>query len=670
MAKNDQLLIDGIIDERVQNKTPSDKRDEVFEFFAMEQLLKFADLSAEDIKTGWVDGGNDGGIDGFFTFVNGFLVTDTRGFNWPRSKAEIDVWIITCKHSDSFTQVPLDKLVATLSELLDLSIKSADLKDRYSPELLQARDHLINSYRTLATRISAFTVNIAYLSRGDTNSLGPAVRSRADQLEGVVRQLFGSCGVAVRFVGAAELVAMQRKARKYSLELPFLQSLSQGERYVLLASLRDYDHFVRDEDGRVRRYLFDSNVRDFAGMNRVNEDIAASLCTEGGPDFWWLNNGITILVTNAIVTGHSIVLDDVQIVNGLQTTESIARYFASGGSDAKNRAVLVKVIKSSDAAVRDAIIRATNTQTEVEQQSLHATDKIQRDIEQILGRHGWYYDRRKNFYANQGIPPDKIVSPLYLAAAAVGVFNAHPSVASTMKQRHLRNKDVYARVFSENVELTAWPALISIVRAVDAQLQKLRGGTGTGEHFLKKWRHLVTLIVIAKELGRFSFSPSDIAKFDPSKVTEGAVQEVWSVITDTTANEPYRSKKSRLRGHFVQAVCKEAAAKFNIQDTQRIERAPARYRGDARSSAADLSGPPLDESFIEMVDAALPAQPWKPGVDKIVAAQLQCSPKSVRNATQVLIERGRRNQQRDGIVYGADGSVVAADPERVPRHND
>jgi hypothetical protein len=45
-AKNDQLLIDGIFDERVQSKTPSDKRDEVFEFFAMEQLLKFADLSS------------------------------------------------------------------------------------------------------------------------------------------------------------------------------------------------------------------------------------------------------------------------------------------------------------------------------------------------------------------------------------------------------------------------------------------------------------------------------------------------------------------------------------------------------------------------------------------------------------------------------------------------
>jgi hypothetical protein len=666
MAKNDQVLIDGIIDERVQSKNPSDDRGEVFEFFALEELLKFADLSAEDIKTGWVDGNNDGGIDGFYTFVNGLLITDTRGFPWPKSKAEVDVWIITCKHADTFSQAPLDKLVATLSELLDFSVKSIDLKDRYSPELLQARDHLTASYRTLATRIATFNVNIAYASRGDTGSLGQAVTARATQLEGVIRQLFGNCQVAVHFVGASELVAMQRKTRKYSLKLPFLQSLSQGERYVLLASLKEYDRFVRDEDGRVRRYLFDSNVRDFAGLNRVNEEIAKSLKAEEGPDFWWLNNGITILVTNAVITGQAIVLDDVQIVNGLQTTESIARYFAGGGADARNRAVLVKVIKSSDAAARDAIIRATNTQTEVEQQSLHATDKIQRDIEEILVRHGWYYDRRKNFYANQGMAPERIVSPLYLAAAAVGVLHTHPGVASGMKQRHLRKVGVYGNVFSEHVDLTAWPALVSIVKVVDHHLDQLRGGSGTGEHFLKRWRHLVAFLVVARELGRFSFSASDIAKFDASKVTLDKVKDAWFFIQSVATRDKYTGKKARISGHFVQRVAAAAAAHFDIKDPQSVEKAPARYQGEPPRGSFFKSNIPVDEAFLDLVDAALPAQPWKRGVDKVVAGELKCKPKKVWKAIQLLIARGRRNQQKDGVVYGSDGQVIAADTDRAP----
>src|SRR5690606_23028494 len=109
-------------------------------------------------------------------------------------------------------------------------------------------------------------------------------------------------------------------------------------------------------------YLFDSNVRDFMGMNRVNEDIRNTLLNDKSPDFWWLNNGITILATGASVVGKSIQVEDIQIVNGLQTSESIFRYFEGGGIDTSNRSVLVKVIVSNNTENRDEIIRATNNQ--------------------------------------------------------------------------------------------------------------------------------------------------------------------------------------------------------------------------------------------------------------------------------------------------------------------
>src|SRR6185437_8448595 len=105
-----------------------------------------------------------------------------------------------------------------------------------------------------------------------------------------------------------------------------------------------------------------------------------------------------------------------QIVNGLQTTESIFRHFQASGIADADRCVLVKVIVSKDEAVRDAIIRATNNQTNVELASLHATDKIQRDIEDVLYRRGLFYERRKNHYANQGHSPSALVTPLYAAA--------------------------------------------------------------------------------------------------------------------------------------------------------------------------------------------------------------------------------------------------------------
>lgn len=83
MAKNDKLLIDGIIDERVEQLLPSSKRDEAFEFFVFEQLLKDYDLSIDELKHGNIDGRNDGGIDGFFIFINGHYLSDPQSFKWP-----------------------------------------------------------------------------------------------------------------------------------------------------------------------------------------------------------------------------------------------------------------------------------------------------------------------------------------------------------------------------------------------------------------------------------------------------------------------------------------------------------------------------------------------------------------------------------------------------------
>ena len=49
MPKNDLIILDSIIDERVDQKLPSAERDEVFEYFSFEQILKDYDLSSDEI---------------------------------------------------------------------------------------------------------------------------------------------------------------------------------------------------------------------------------------------------------------------------------------------------------------------------------------------------------------------------------------------------------------------------------------------------------------------------------------------------------------------------------------------------------------------------------------------------------------------------------------------
>jgi len=138
----------------------------------------------------------------------------------------------------------------------------------------------------------------------------------------------------------------------------------EGRNYILLCTLSDYFDFVSDEDGKLRRYLFESNVRDYLGEVQINRDIQETLTRSDSPeqgDFWWLNNGVTILGTNASVAGKELCVENVQIVNGLQTTETIYCFFDDeDGAQNDDRAVLVKVILAADDATRARIVKATN----------------------------------------------------------------------------------------------------------------------------------------------------------------------------------------------------------------------------------------------------------------------------------------------------------------------
>lgn len=664
MAKNDKVLIDGIIDDRIEKKLPSDKRDEAFEYFAFEQILKDYDLSMAEILQGSVDGRNDGGIDGFYIIINGHILTDPETFKWPKSGSLLEVWVITCKHHDTFKQAPLDNLVASIVELLDFSIENKDLKVEYSQTILNYRENLKLAYRKVSPRLTQFSINFCYASRGNTLELGESIISRANQITNIAQEAFGNSTSKFTFLGSSELIELNRKTPNFSLDIPFIEDLSSGQTYILLVNLSDYYSFIQDE-GKLRRYLFDSNVRDFMGLNRVNEDIRESLESLESPDFWWLNNGVTILATGASVIGNTIQVQDIQIVNGLQTSESIFRYFQNGGSDEQKRSVLVKVIVSTDNKVRDAIIRATNNQTSVELSALHATDKIQRDIEDVLKRNDFYYERRTNYYKNQGMPITKIVTPLYLAAGYVSLILKSPDQASRLKARFMRTEDSYENIFSETTDLNVWPSIAHIMKATDVFLEKIRpSGNGVGEYFLKSKRHLVSFITISRLLNSFNFSIAELIKFDKSAYDDKELNITWKFLEEVHP-DLYYSKK--VKPHILSALIIAAHEKWEIQGIGRFKPiSGSKLYTPIKKENVSIKKP-ISMDFAIKVNDLLPEQPWKPGMHLSVIETLQCTKADFFDAVKLLIDEGMRFKQIDGVVYDDDGNVVSFDPERVDK---
>lgn len=61
--------------------------------------------------------------------------------------------------------------------------------------------------------------------------------------------------------------------------------------------VKEYLKIIVDENQRIRRGIFELNVRDFAGSddNRGNQDIIDTLNSDNRNSFGFLNNGITIV---------------------------------------------------------------------------------------------------------------------------------------------------------------------------------------------------------------------------------------------------------------------------------------------------------------------------------------------------------------------------------------
>ena len=119
MAKNDIVIIDHIIKGRIDQSIPSKDKGEVYELLANEQILKDLDLSRDEILSGIIDGKDDGGIDSIFIFVNGNLLSDITDFLWPKRHAEITVYVVTCKHNDTFMQDVVNNECDTVAEIID-----------------------------------------------------------------------------------------------------------------------------------------------------------------------------------------------------------------------------------------------------------------------------------------------------------------------------------------------------------------------------------------------------------------------------------------------------------------------------------------------------------------------------------------------------------------------
>jgi hypothetical protein len=517
VSNNEQVLLDQVLQQRQNERTTPIKDDDAFELFACEQALRDRDLSPDEIADGVVGGGNDGGLDGIYVFLGDVLLSEDSDVlqadfvpgtipQGPR----LELWMVQAKREASFSETAIEKVADSCRRLLSLAEDDADLELLYDTSVVTRSGFFRRALRALATRHPKVEIHFVYATRGRSDEVNTKVeikgRDLVRQFEAVMRGASGH----VEFLGAAELWQKANAHPSYTLQLTYQEAATSGDSHLALVRLRDYLKFLSDEQGELRRHIFDWNVRDYQGDVEVNKEIRASLGDPEGPEFWWLNNGVTVVCSLATAVGKTYALEDVQVVNGLQTSQTVFNVLRSVDAEhtALDRSVLVRILQTRDPATRDRVIRATNRQTSVPAASLRATDQIQRDIESFFLSHGWFYDRRKNYYRNNGKSAERIVGIPLLAQAVMAMGLSRPDDSRARPSSLLKRDDDYKKIFSSRVPLGVYLWLAQSQKAVDAFLLSETAGVTTQER--TNLRFHLSMIAAARLVGAQVHNPAQL----------------------------------------------------------------------------------------------------------------------------------------------------------------
>jgi hypothetical protein len=479
---NDQRIFYEYLQEQRKQRDPNIPLDKYFELFSSDMVLKEYDLSDDEIQSGIVGGGLDGGIDGIFIFINGKLVTDADSFSYPKQNVIVSVNIIQSKTTESYEADVINRFNSNAVDLFNLDKPIEELTTHYNTNLLQ----IISNFRTVYTKLVSYfpTIEFNYYYATFSKTI-PEIDSWLDsskqKLENVIRDLFKGCCYSFTFLGARELYELAKKTRPGALTLQLVEAPIPTENgsCICLVNLVDYFRLITFDYSdckniELRRGIFEANVRDYEGDVDVNKAIKGTLDTPIiGEDFWWLNNGIAAVVSKVAQTGKKLTVEDLQIVNGLQTSIEIFEHFSNlyneGNEIKDSRNILVRIIQCSEES-RNHIIKATNYQTKISTASLRATDPMQEKIEEYFKTCGYYYERRKNFYKNQNKPRERIISITYLAQAVTAIALGEPNNAKGRPSSLLGDDSGYKRVFNEDYPFDLYNTCIEVIKKIEEYL--------------------------------------------------------------------------------------------------------------------------------------------------------------------------------------------------------
>ena len=244
--------------------------------------------------------------------------------------------------------------------------------------------------------------------------------------------------------------------------------------------------------------LLERNIRKYLGRNEINDNISATLEGDKSANFFFYNNGITMICDkfayNALQEKDWIVkVDGLQIINGGQTCKTIFQTLKEKPDiSTEDVYVLVRIYEiSNDENIVSEITYATNHQNPVDLRDLKSNDEYQKLLEKGIKDLGYDYKRKREGGSSAGMIPVTVA-----AEAVFSVWRKMPHLARYKKSELFG--DYYEHIFKD---LNAAQLILAVLifRASDNNRKKI--SSNEDFEYVKSYsNHFIACIVGEKIL--------------------------------------------------------------------------------------------------------------------------------------------------------------------------
>lgn len=320
----DPILMGYLKDFRSEFNFENVDESSLFEDFANYCIVKREATATFELEQLNIGKNGNPGIDGMAILLNGIVINEPNDVHYfinKKQSFDVDIILTQAKTASKFDSGEILKFISSAKNFL----LGTDVEFKFNTDSQIKKEILSTIWENSINLRQPPTVKLYYVTTGRWEN----PKECKDFIDQEI-STFDKSGYfkSVTFVPIdADRIKTYYKEIKNRNEKEIIfqshvilpQIKGVDESYLGIIPSSEYVKIIQNSDGEIAKQVFYDNVRDFQGMNQVNQDIDKTVKNKTEHSrFAIYNNGITIVAKSLRKIGTKFILQDFQIVDQVQ----------------------------------------------------------------------------------------------------------------------------------------------------------------------------------------------------------------------------------------------------------------------------------------------------------------------------------------------------------------